>query len=438
MLYTDTIGYQLINFGSQFLDALLSLYFLNKFFSPKRSGGKHRWVYAAVVMTLLTHVGDQLSENNVNLWMFQLFFLPFLYTVLFEQGSLKIKFVISELPYIILIVMDTAGANFTGLINAMHPLSYGEFLGIFALRRVGLKLIILFAVKFFLNYSIYDKYYELRSYWDILGVICAIEFVGLRIFLNFQKDLYTRILYVVISFMCFCIPVLFYYMVYLMGIDLNRRAVEISQKNYLETQEQYMNQLLEMQDSMHKFKHDYKAHMFCIDNLLMEQHYDELHSYLEKIHDIEQTYDSFVRYTKDNRVNVILNQIRAMAEKNHLNFQISVKNAEIKNIALYDLNMLLSNLSRNAMEAAVNTEEKTVELQMEKERAYLKIVMSNSVEENPLEKNPELVTSKKDRKMHGFGMQIIQNVADRYQGVVRIEGSDERMRISLLLMDEDV
>ena len=199
-----------------------------------------------------------------------------------------------------------------------------------------------------------------------------------------------------------------------------------------------MNQLLEMQDSMRKFKHDYKAHMFCIDNLLMERHYDELHSYLEKIHDIEQTYDSFVRYTKDNRVNVILNQIRAMAEKNHLNFQISVKNAEIKNIALYDLNMLLSNLSRNAMEAAVNTEEKTVELQMEKERAYLKIVMSNSVEENPLEKNPELVTSKKDRKMHGFGMQIIQNVADRYQGVVRIEGSDERMRISLLLMDEDV
>ena len=64
-MYTDTIGYQLINFGSQFLDALLSLYFLNKFFSPKRSGVKHRWVYAAVLMTLLTHVGDQLSGNNL-------------------------------------------------------------------------------------------------------------------------------------------------------------------------------------------------------------------------------------------------------------------------------------------------------------------------------------------------------------------------------------
>ena len=438
MLYTDTMGYQLINFGSQFLDALLSLYFLNKFFSPKRSGVKHRWVYAAVLLTLLTHVGDQLSGNNLNLWMFQLFFLPFLYMVLFEQGSLKIKFVISELPYIILIAMDTAGANFTGLINAMHPLSYREFLVIFALRRVGLKLVILFAVKFFLNYSIYDKYYELRSYWDILGVICGVEFVALRIFLNFQNDTPTRILYMVISIVCVCIPVLFYYMVYLMGVNLNRQAVEISQKNYLEVQEQYMNQLVEMQDSLRKFKHDYKAHMFCIDNLLMEHHYAELHSYLVKIHDTEQKYDCFVRYAEDNRVNVILNQMRTQAEKNGVNLRISVKNVVINNIALYDLNMLLSNLFSNAMEAAVCTEEKKVEFQMEKDRAYLKIVMSNSVRENPLENNPELFTSKEDRNMHGFGMQIIRNVADKYQGVVRIEGSDERMRISLLLMDEDV
>lgn len=75
---------------------------------------------------------------------------------------------------------------------------------------------------------------------------------------------------------------------------------------------------------------------------------------------------------------------------------------------------------------------------MEKDRAYLKIVMSNSVRENPLENNPELFTSKEDRNMHGFGMQIIRNVADKYQGIVRIEGSDDRMRISVLLMDEDV
>ena len=101
-----------------------------------------------------------------------------------------------------------------------------------------------------------------------------------------------------------------------------------------------------------------------------------------------------------------------------------------------DLNMLLSNLYRNALEAAKKTSERKVELLIEKSRAYLKIAMQNSVTENPLIENPNFITSKPEKELHGFGMQIIRNVVEKYQGMLQIDGTDRQVKINVLLMDE--
>ena len=221
-----------------------------------------------------------------------------------------------------------------------------------------------------------------------------------------------------------------------METNLKRTQIGISQKNYIDTQEQYMTQLMTMQDSLRKFKHDYKAHLFCIDNLLIEKNYEELHRYLQNIHDMEKNYEYFQIYTQDNRINAILNQIRYLAEKKEVELTMEIKNAEIKNIALYDLNMLLFNLGSNAVDAASKTKEKKVELMLEKNRAYFQIMIQNSVAENPLKENPNFLTTKENKEIHGFGMQIIRNVAEKYQGMIQIDATDERMKINVLLMDE--
>lgn len=63
-------------------------------------------------------------------------------------------------------------------------------------------------------------------------------------------------------------------------------------------------------------------------------------------------------------------------------------------------------------------------------------MIQNSVAENPLKENPNFLTTKENKEIHGFGMQIIRNVAEKYQGMIQIDATDERMKINVLLMDE--
>lgn len=408
-------GSKAINIGGQFLDALLIIYFLHKFFPTKQQKFERLWFISAVLMTILTQMGDYLSGNNTNLWMFLLFAVPFIYTLLFYQGKVRLKFLICEVPFIILISLEQIGVMVTRLANELIFLTHPRFLVIYLFRRIILKLVLLFAVKFLLKCSIYDNYYELKKYWSILGILCFFEYIILRVTPRHRFDIETTTLHLVISVFCFLMPMLFYYVVYLMGTNFKNLQMAISQKNYIDAQEQYMTQLMTMQESLQKFKHDYKAHLFCIDHLLLEKNYEEAHVYLETIHNMEKNYDYFRSYSSDNRINVLLNQMRISAERNDIHFTVTATNVTIEKITLYDLNMILSNLYSNAAEAALHTKEKKIHLSMEKNRAYLQIIIQNSVTENPLKDNPSfLKTSKKDKEMHGFGMKIIRSVVEKY------------------------
>ncbi|MDY3767912.1 MAG: GHKL domain-containing protein [Lachnospiraceae bacterium] len=436
MGYTHYMASEVVNVCGQFLDALLSIYFLHKFFATKKQTFKYLWMIGAVVMTALTQMADYVTGNRTVVWILLLFLLPFLYTVLCENGSVRMKLLISGLPCVILMSMENFGAAIISLINTLSPLGYRDFLILYIIRRIGMKLALLFAVKFLLNYSIYDSHYQFRRYWYLLGMIESFELAILLIFRRAEGSVRSRIVYVVLDVFCCVVPMLFYYVVYLTEANLKKLQIEISQKNYIEAQEQYMMQLTTMQDSLRKFKHDYKAHLFCIDSLVLEKNYEELHEYLKKIHDLNEQYDRFRFYTADSRINVILNQMNDQAARKGIQLTITARNVDIEKIQLYDLNMLLSNLYSNAVEAALQTKEKKVDLLIEKNRAYLQIVIQNSVVSNPLRENPDFLTSKEDKELHGFGMQIMQNVVDKYEGMIQIDGTDTYLKINVLLMDE--
>lgn len=338
---------------------------------------------------------------------------------------------------VLLLALERVGISVIYLLGMAAEMSSSSFWVGYIFRRIILKLVLLVSVKFLLKHSIYENYQDLHQYWFILGAVTFFDFLVLHIFeWRAGETGMKEIFNLIVGIYCFLVPFLFYYVVYLMGTNLKRVRIGISQKIYIDTQEQYMSQILEMQDTLRKFKHDYKEHFFCIDQLLMEKNYEELHRYLETIHNIGKQIDFFRNYTKDKKLNLLLNQMAMFFEKQGINFTITVGEVSVEHIELCDLNMLLSNLCRNAAEAAVNTEEKQVELQLKNSRAYFQIMVQNSVTENPMRNNPNLLTDKEDKELHGLGMQIIRNVVDKYQGMIQIDGTDQQMKINVLLMDE--
>lgn len=436
MGYSQTLGGQIVNVIGQFMDALLSIYFLHKFFAVKKEKLKYGWIAAVVSMTIATQVVDYLFDNNMLTWILTLFLFPFLYTVLFGRGNLMMKLLVSTLPCTILISIENLGVAVTGLANWLFGLNYPLFLVLYIFRRIVLKLVLLLAIKFFLNYSIYGSYRRFRRYWYLLGGVDIIELFVLYWFRGPTGDLSSRILGLMVNIFCFFVPLLFYYVIYQTDENMKKFQVMISQKNYIDTQEQYMQQLISMQDSLRKFRHDYKTHLFCIDQLLMEKSYEEAHNYLKKIHDMGENMENLAVYTADRRLNMLLNQISQQARGRGITLTISAMQAAVERIPVCDLNVLLANLSSNAMEAAQCTEEKQVEIRIEKKRAYLQIMVTNSVNGNPLRDNPGLATSKEDKELHGFGLPIVRSIAEKYQGMIQMDSKEGTMKIDVLLLDE--
>jgi K+-sensing histidine kinase KdpD len=73
---------------------------------------------------------------------------------------------------------------------------------------------------------------------------------------------------------------------------------------------------------------------------------------------------------------------------------------------------------------------------MREERAYLQLTIKNSTKGNVLEDNPSFLTNKQEKEFHGLGMQIIQNIVEKYQGTMQFEGEKGWLKINILLLDE--
>ena len=194
-----------------------------------------------------------------------------------------------------------------------------------------------------------------------------------------------------------------------------------------------------MQDALRDFRHDYQAHLFCMNALLEQGKYDQLSRYLEKLQGVSFGDLEITPYTGNDSLNMILSQKKKEAEHKGVALSIETdmeEGTENGKIEIFDLNVLLSNLCSNALEAAQQVDGGRVRLKLLRKKAYLKIEIENSTKENVLERNPDLLTSKSDKERHGLGMHIIENVVEKYDGILDRQSTDHTMKISVLLMAE--
>ena len=99
-----------------------------------------------------------------------------------------------------------------------------------------------------------------------------------------------------------------------------------------------------------------------------------------------------------------------------------------------DLSILFANLFDNAIEACVhNTSKSSIYLMVTYEKAYLNIIMKNTIEKPVLKHNPQLVTTKKDKKKHGYGLKTIDDVVRKYDGIKKYYEKDNYFYADLWL-----
>ncbi len=106
---------------------------------------------------------------------------------------------------------------------------------------------------------------------------------------------------------------------------------------------------------------------------------------------------------------------------------VSVHKINVSHIAEVDLCNLLSNILDNAIEASVKLpkEERQVIVKIDTVGEYLMIKSENRYDGSINRENDKYLTSKADKKGHGYGLSIIKGIAEKYRGESSVETTDQ-------------
>ena len=100
-----------------------------------------------------------------------------------------------------------------------------------------------------------------------------------------------------------------------------------------------------------------------------------------------------------------------------------------------DIGILYYNLLSNAIEAnAGNDKERKIELNIWNKGNRIYCHLENSIHNSIMKENPGLMTTKEEKESHGFGMQKILEIVNKYDGVYECKEEDGNFIQEFLLL----
>lgn len=132
-------------------------------------------------------------------------------------------------------------------------------------------------------------------------------------------------------------------------------------------------------------------------------------------------------------LDVIINKYALICKDKQIKFNTLSLNENLSFISDYDLSAILDNLLSNAVERAEKEENPYIDLSLESDNKFHKIIIRNSCSTKPIEDNHTLVTTKQNKKIHGYGMKSILKSLKNYNGELEWIYNNNEFKIIILI-----
>ena len=417
----------------QLIDAYLFIYLVNHFFHPRKSNiiTLHQTIIMTGLMASVLSIVDIVFKNNFYTYYVTILLLPLVYSVLFFREKIIIKVIICLIFSTLILSFENIIIHFPYKPNKMVTDNYMLLLFWFFLQRIGIKILLFFIVRKLLLWPKESNIELPIPCWImILGVSVGDNLMLTFFHLPSRKENYAVVFFLVM------LPFFLLMVIKYLAINAEKNRIISAQAFQSKTQNQYLIQQMQMMESLRKFRHDYKSHLFCMDTLLSAGKYQELHQYLMSLHEYHYEGIHLRRFVDDESLNIILNQKATMAEKYGICFETNITLPHTGKIIISDLNSLLVNLCDNAIEACAALENAKISLNIHKRKAYLIIEITNTCQNDVQKTNPQFCTHKSNPEMHGMGIKIIKSITEKYKGQYQIVTTDHSFTTNLMLLDE--
>lgn len=183
--------------------------------------------------------------------------------------------------------------------------------------------------------------------------------------------------------------------------------------------------------------HDVKQHFMILQAYEKREDWKSLRQYLQRIGGQFMEEIDIPVCTGNRTLDIILHQKRFEAEQKGIKWKLYVIRLQEFPITEDEMVSLFGNLLDNAIEACERMKggDRWIQIQISRQKEILNIEISNSIEKVPEEKNEEFISSKENKKLHGYGMKSVRRIVERYTGEIFYKIQERKFCVRVTFFD---
>ena len=342
--------------------------------------------------------------------------------------ALAVYFVLTMVPEAIL-------AQIMPAFRIMIPVSVYEVSLIGLVTDIALFMILIFLRYFLVKYQ-FILHFRMR---EIIGCIALLFFSFMDVALIawvYHRDFeplkhYAYLTLFVGAFLCSI--VYYFYGLFASRVQVYQQRLSRSEIEYLQLQLDALQGVKENEEQVKKMRHDINSHLAVIKSLCEEKNYEEVRKYTEQLNH-DAIFSSGKILTGSHVCDLSVNSKMKICEEHNITFTFEGSLTKIKNVTDPDICGLLSNAYNNAIEACLPQKDAYIHTKVNTSRNYTVIQITNPIEKKVSIRGNRIPTTKGDKKSHGYGIEIMQQIAKKYNGSCSLHSTDTEFEVKIVLL----
>ena len=223
--------------------------------------------------------------------------------------------------------------------------------------------------------------------------------------------------------------------IYMLFLELTNNSIRLLKEQMknaaYESEKKEIENIQEIHRQTMKIRHDMKNLLLLIRLKLKEGRVEEAEQYLEDELDVKLAKINLIS-TGNRMADAVINRRVEQARMRNISMQVMIECTLDKTDEM-DIAILMSNLLDNAIEAAVLCDNPFVNMKITRKETYLHIMISNSCKSEPDKEAGKLLTTKKDKTLHGYGISNVKDIVERDNGFYNYELEKGKFTTDILL-----
>ena len=407
----------------------------------KRTGKKANLAYilfVAILFLELSFVNFIVPFEGIGIIISIL--IIYIYSLINLKGTFMQKmfwsiFVMLLIMGITIVVLSIEGCIIgKGYLNLVIQKDLYRFVGV-----VVIQIVLFYLTRFMIKRTKKDSTYSLKwNEWFVLLIIPVISiftmsFVSL-IIINIEDQLLPmQHIFSILSILGILMTNSLVYVLYVNMQKDHAKQLEYSiLQQAFKSQEKSVEETKILYQSVRSIRHDLKQHFQVALTMLHSGKINEAVDYMEKYNDTVLDGISNKVFCDNDVVNYIINSKSKICSDRHIKIYIYIAN-EIPEFSDLDLCVLLGNALDNAIEGVPVDGNNEIYLELRNVDNFFMISVKNTITNSVLEYNPNLISTKNEKELHGLGILSMKEVVQKYNGSIEFYESDNKFCCDMLL-----